>query len=690
MFLFASTPTPWDGVRLAGMVQIKLQNLSPVDVPHATTFLGVPLVSVENARFLTNGLGGFLEVVRRDWGRGWALAAAHTRGHHGFGERLDEFVADPNFVPPEVPEGVRTAPYPWLYASVRVDGVDHPTVFQKLPRSGGGARASLHTWFGRAGTSQHVVWLHVYESAGAVLRFEGMIGTSDYRVPDTVSFPESITFHPDPGVELLFDFAEQREIRKLPSGGFELVRDDRFMHGQGFAFTGRMVLLDRIETDKDREAVHAATIAPLVAQVVPSEIPADLLPFGVLPTVHPSHKGRERELALADYRRAIDAFYKFRGSHWDFDGPYTGVHDPRRTGSTETFGIVKACPALACPGGFPAHLYALLPDIYSEAKRPSHFFEPNGLPFLADLHPNFEPDGHGPHYDKNVNPDTLGKPERYTWHTRPTGGWQTEDWAHSGSSIALGLHAVLAGSALSRMLCLSDTEMYKTIRPGRKAFYQARGLGRSLLDIVYANIAVGDPALTDHVRELLANDPGLADVRARAERGEQINPYEIDMDGDPRKFEGASAFWMPWSAPGLLLPGLLAAEWLTGELLAETEILGETLARFGCWQDAEGRWRVADAITYDGPVAHSVDDYDDPNFVRPGTYEDWVYPGLAGVASRLRGAAHDRAVAYCNDVRGRIENGPPPREPFARPIPFLAVEHPIAGDLRTSKVAPGD
>lgn len=660
-------------------LEITIQNPSPADSPISTTFFGIPdFQLVEGARSYSNGRGAHLEVLA-PWGRDWSLCAMHFGALGPFETEVVWLEADGD----DVFEECIPWTAPLLGVQAVIEGQTHRvTHWAQFPPHGTSTQsARLKTWFSRIGNTQHVAYLHFYETNRAAIRFEGYIGTSDFRVPDTVSFVDSLELTFGAGIHPVLDFAEQRDIR-LQNGKVQLTRDDRFMFGQGFAFSGRLLLLDRMRDGREARAAHATTFAPVVAQVSSQSLEGKWGPFGTLPELHPAHIGREHELASEEYRATLDRFYRYRGDHWNFDGPYTGVLDPRQTGSTETFGMTKLCPTLAVPFGFPAHLHLLMPDIYTEGKRPSHYFENSGLPFLASQHPDFEPYGQEPHFDRNVNPDLLGKPERFTWWTKPTGGWRSEDWAHSGSSIALGAHALLAGSAISRMLCLSDTEMFKTINPDRNAFGQARGMGRALLDVVWANMAVGDAALDAHLVEMLKRNPQLAKVRQQHADGREIVVYEWDEDGDRRKFDGKTPFWMPWSAPGLLLPGMKAAQWLTGTTVAEDEIrmLAATLARFGIWKDPRGRWTVADAIKWNADgSAIDPSAYGDASQVAPGdTFRDWVYPALALTHDGLSGVAQANARAYCDDVRREFEIGPAPRHPFVRPVPFLAVPHPIA------------
>lgn len=674
------------------MFELNVSNLSHSESPVSTVFCGVPLSQLVNedgrpTQTFANEVGDTVTVVRREWGRGMGLVAVTSRGLDPFTERVSKFYPV-SFHDTPRDDGMTG---PFMSVSAKINGDEQTVRLAKLPMPEGATTPRLTTWFGRVGRTQHVAYLWVYETARGVLRVAGMVGTSDYTTPATVSYPESIKLKMDSGITLVCDYAEQRDIRYLVDG-VELTRDDRFMHGQAIVFSGSLLIHSRLEDDPDEAAAaHAATSAPVKAQVTPRTLPLELLPFGTLPKLHPSHKGRERELALADYRRVMAKFFETRGSHWAFDGPYTGVLDPRQTGSTETFGMVKLCPALAVPTGFPAHFHAMLPDVYSEAKRPSFFFEPNGLPFMAALHPDYVPDGQGPHFHPGVNGDFLGKPPRYQWTTKPTGGWKTEDFAHSGSSIALGLLSMLDGCALSRFLCFQDVEQYKTIKPGTKTFYQARGMGRSLLDIVYAAIAVNDPTFEEHLREVLQKDPGLAAVRGQIARGEQIIATEVNRKPDPRKFGGKKPFWMPWSSPGLQIPGLVAAQWLLGDNTAgdELDALCTTLALFGIWQEEGGRWRVADAIAYEGPEALDPNLYLDSDYVRAGSYEDWNYPSLATAVDRCDDSeAKRRALAYCNDVEKRFLTGPAPGDPFARPIPFFAFPPPVWRDDVTKPALP--
>lgn len=665
-------------------LEVHVQNLAPAESPISTTFFGAPLENLHPERdYYIDAKGNTVRVLDRTWGDGFALCAIEMGALDKGESYVETFEPLPDGDAPDNPASV-VGLTPIKVRAI-VDDVEHFASLQKMPvaahKKFSGA-AALHTFFGRIGTTQHVAYLHVYESACSTWRLEGFIGTSDFRTKETISYPQLIELIPHKNDFIVIDFDEQRDVT-YHDGKTQLVTDDRFAFGQGFPFSGRYIVGHRVTaTPKNFRSAHAAKLAPVVAQVT-SRTLRNFGPFNTLPKLHPSHQGRERELARADYKNTISRFYQHKGGHWSFDGPYTGVLDPRRTGSTETFGMTKLVPTLCVPEGFPGHLHALLPDIYSEGKRPSHFFENNGLPFMAMLHPNFEPQGQEAHYDANVNGDMLGKEPRFTWHTRPTGDWRSEDWAHSGSSIVLGAHSLLAGSALSRMLCVSDTEFYKSIAPGRNAFYQARGLGRSMLDIVWANLAVGDDALKSHIVDLLTQDPGLKRVREQMDAGHAIVTYEIDLDGDGRKFNGEKPFWMPWSSPGLLLPGLVAAQIHTGTNVADAEItaMAKTLALHGIWPEKEsGWWRVADSIVYklDGS-AYDDDAFYDRDLVKPLSYEDWAYPALALTLDRLVGDAQKRAADYCKSQTDRHEQGSAPRNPFGRPVPFFAVPRPFAG-----------
>ena len=640
-------------------ISITAQNLSQHDCPIATNYIGIPLSSegIEQADFYVDEFGGSLERVS-DLGSGWGMFRCTAVGLHPFELRTTEYrpVDDGQF-----PLLHRShCPIKLVEITLR-NGDVHRVKFNNEQGVG------IGFWNRRIPGTQHVIYIYRYITDRAIQRFEGFIGTCDPTIPDTVSRVKSINVQFSDGLLPLVDFADQRQIRYLSHTAIQLVGEDRFIHGQCFPFSGRVVSLSEL-VEIEMLSALAQREAPVKMQVASHHL-AHVLPFGTLPELHPSHDPVDE--AVNDYVRAMREWNSFEGTHWEFDGKQTGVLDPRQTGSTETFGMVALEQTLACRDGFPAHLFQMLPDIYSELKRPSYFFEKDGSRFKAAAHPRAEAHGQALHYDPNVSPDQLGKPPYWSWRVKPTGGWRTEDFAHSGSSIAMGLCAMLDCSMLAMQVCHSDVELFKTITPSRNAFGQARGLGRSLLDLKYASMPF--PAgVQEHVNNILEQNPKFKKMQDLRDSGADIVCYE-PRGPDPRKFDGRTPFWMPWGE-ALQIPGVYA--W---QKPLVTVAQAASIALHGIWFE-KGRLVVGDSIRWlEGGKAMPASEYTkrDGNGMRinasPGSYDDWVYPALALLAPHMSATPKNAAEAFCKQEYTRWRDGPAPRDVFGRPVPFFAV-----------------
>lgn len=374
----------------------------------------------------------------------------------------------------------------------------------------------------------------------------------------------------------VIDFAEARGM--TPAGReIILFANDWLGHGQGFAFTGRVIDTSVIDDPQEMLTAHANTQCPLFSARETSF-------FGPGGMIHdwPRSALRRRELDMRFARVAQDQFRP--GTVWKSPVYYEGVADqPMQGGDQAGFGVTKLWDVIE---GRPQNLYWWLPSVLREACRPQFFYESGGQFVTKGGRPGYKSWDWAPHYHPSIS-DQLGK---IPWGPRPYNQVAKMDWAHSGV-VHVCAYAELTGDPLAYHMVENYTELlYAT----HGSFGEARGWGRAMLSMAWCDYARPSENLS-----ALMNTIADADVWDEVNsRPGPRTAFEIKKS-HPR---WGDAFTMPWQEGHLVSGAWLAYrqfDMLEGDPMdVAIREIARSLITYDC-HEFDGQYHTAWALTWD-------------------------------------------------------------------------------------------
>jgi hypothetical protein len=337
----------------------------------------------------------------------------------------------------------------------------------------------------------------------------------------------------------------------------------------------------------------------------------------------------ERSVAAFRWRQHVDAMKVTAG--WFEERPL--VHpEPGTTGDKDDFGASKGTHAVTLSD--PRWIELAKHSVQADLFRGVHHYDEHGSPIRLSDHPNWVTWDGKTHWHTGVSTDRLDKvgPAPYT----PATGHRGYDDQHRSQNNIAAFMALTDDPLMEdhiRHHITTDAASYRAVYPdfgigATRAVGRTLGTLAQLSEVVDTVDAARLRVVIDKRLAPVLTDPYLkvaGPMKVLTWSGPDARKKIYDADGN-------LANWTSLWEHGLAAVGLMQLYKGRGLGLEVLEVICETLARFGCFQDDGDQWHIVDDILWSGGAAPPGGlTSDSPHIVsRPGTQGtgNWTFAGI--------------------------------------------------------------